>query len=322
MATVIRHKKSTTGGAAPSTSAIALGEIAINTTDGDLYIKKSVSGTESIVKFSSTTTGVTDNFITVNAYTGNGSNRAFTLGSVPQNDQYVFITINGIQQNISTYSLVGSALTFTTAPATGDAVEARVISVTTTAVSLRDYQSYVYTVSSTTTSITGSDDNSVTLAYDINKLNVYQNGVRLVRGSDYAAANGTTVTFTTSLVSGDVIEIESFGKASIADHDSINPNTAALSTTATNQTIDSFVKTKFRSAKYLIQATAGSAYHCSEVLLLQDGTNTHMTEYGTIQTGSSLYTLSADINGDNVRLLCSPVNANTTIKLQRITVAV
>lgn len=322
MATVIRHKKSTTGGAAPSTSAIALGEIAINTADGDLYIKKSVSGTESIVKFSSTSTSASDNFVTVNAYTGNGSNRAFTLSSVPQNDQYVFITINGIQQHISTYSLVGNGLTFATAPANGDAIEARVISVTTTAVSLRDYQSYIYTVSSGTSSISGADDNSVTLAYDLNKLNVYQNGVRLIRGSDYTATNGTSVTFVVALVSGDVVEIESLGKASIADHDSINPNTAALSTTAANQTVDTFSKTKFRSAKYLVQATTGSAYHCSEVLLLQDGTNTHMTEYGTIQTGSTLYALSADINGDNVRLLCSPVGANTTIKLQRITVAV
>ena len=52
MATVIRHKKSSTGGSAPTTSNLALGEFAINTTDGDIYLKKSVGGTESIVKFS------------------------------------------------------------------------------------------------------------------------------------------------------------------------------------------------------------------------------------------------------------------------------
>ena len=116
--------------------------------------------------------------------------------------------------------------------------------------------------------------------------------MRLINGSDYTATNGTSVAFTTSLESGDIVEIESFGRASIASHDALQPGGAALSTTATNQ----------------------------KVLLIHDGTNTHMTEYGVIHTGSSLYTVSSDISGATVRLLCSPVNANTTIKLQRLTV--
>ena len=141
--------------------------------------------------------------------------------------------------------------------------------------------------------------------------------MRLINGSDYTATNGTSVAFTTSLESGDIVEIESFGRASIASHDALQPGGAALSTTATNQTVDTFTKTQYRSAKYLVQASAGSAY---QVLLIHDGTNTHMTEYGVIHTGSSLYTVSSDISGATVRLLCSPVNANTTIKLQRLTV--
>ena len=320
MATVIRHKKSSTGGSAPTTSNLALGEFAINTTDGDIYLKKSVGGTESIVKFSGSGTTASATSMTVNAFTGNGSTRAYTLGSIPDNDQLVFATINGINQHITTYSISGNALTFTTAPANGDAVEIRVLSSDSTVVSLRDYASYVYTISSSTSSLSGADDTSATLAYDANKLNVYQNGVRLINGSDYTATNGTSVAFTTSLESGDIVEIESFGRASIASHDALQPGGAALSTTATNQTVDTFTKNQYRSAKYLVQASAGSAYHCSEVLLIHDGTNTHMTEYGVIHTGSSLYTVSSDISGSTVRLLCSPVNANTTIKLQRLTV--
>jgi len=45
MATVIRHRKSSTGGSSPTTSNLALGEIAINTNDGEIYIKKSTGGT-------------------------------------------------------------------------------------------------------------------------------------------------------------------------------------------------------------------------------------------------------------------------------------
>lgn len=50
MAQTIKLKRSGTQGAAPSTSNLELGEVAINTYDGKMYIKKSVGGTESIVE--------------------------------------------------------------------------------------------------------------------------------------------------------------------------------------------------------------------------------------------------------------------------------
>lgn len=321
MATVITHRKSSTGGSSPTTSNLALGEIAINTNDGDLYIKKSTGGTESIVKFSpSLGSAAAATLITVDTFTGDGSTRVYTLSSVPAADQFVFADINGIRQHISAYSLASNSLTFTTAPATGDLVEIRVVNLSTAEVTLRDYASYIYTITSTTSSVTGSDDNSATLAYDVGKVNVYQNGVRLVNGSDYTATNGTAVTLTTAAENGDVIEIESHGRASIVDNSSLTPGTSALTTTTANQSVDTFPASTFRTAKYIVQATAGTAYHSSEITVMHDGTNTYTSEYGTVQTGASLYTLSADINSGNVRLLCTPTNNNTTIKLQRITI--
>ena len=50
MAQTIKLKRSATQGAAPTTSNLALGEVAINTYDGKMYIKKDVGGTESIVE--------------------------------------------------------------------------------------------------------------------------------------------------------------------------------------------------------------------------------------------------------------------------------
>jgi len=49
MAQTIKLKRTSTSGSVPTTAQLALGEVAINTYDGDMYIKKSVSGTESIV---------------------------------------------------------------------------------------------------------------------------------------------------------------------------------------------------------------------------------------------------------------------------------
>jgi hypothetical protein len=50
VAATVLHKRSATSGAQPSTSDLSLGEIGVNTYDGKLFVKKSVSGTESIIE--------------------------------------------------------------------------------------------------------------------------------------------------------------------------------------------------------------------------------------------------------------------------------
>jgi hypothetical protein len=52
MAQVIKVKQSSVAGKVPTTTQLQLGELALNTTDGKLYFKKNVSGTESIVTVS------------------------------------------------------------------------------------------------------------------------------------------------------------------------------------------------------------------------------------------------------------------------------
>ena len=68
--------------------------------------------------------------------------------------------------------------------------------------------------------------------------------------------------------------------------------------------------------------TSGSDYHSTEVLLIHDGTTVYMTEYATIFSNASLGTIDGDINSGSVRLLVTPANANTNIKIQRLTVGV
>ena len=58
-----------------------------------------------------------------------------------------------------------------------------------------------------TTSLSGLDDNSVALVYDVGYEAVYRNGTLLSRGNDYTATNGTTVTLIDATLAGDIIEI-------------------------------------------------------------------------------------------------------------------
>lgn len=61
MAQVIKVKQSSVAGKVPITAQLQLGELALNTTDGKLYFKKNVSGTESIVTVSASTASQGEN---------------------------------------------------------------------------------------------------------------------------------------------------------------------------------------------------------------------------------------------------------------------
>ena len=119
MTQTLKLKRSAVSGRAPTTSDLELGELAINTTDGKIYIKKSVSGTESIISFvdSSTTAPVVD---TMN---GDGSDTTLSLSVSPASENQTFLTIDGVLQHKDTYSISGSTLTFDEAPANTAKVE-------------------------------------------------------------------------------------------------------------------------------------------------------------------------------------------------------
>ena len=59
-ANVVKLKRSAVAGRIPTTTDLALGELALNTYDGKIYLKKSVSSVESIVTLQSLPTGGTE----------------------------------------------------------------------------------------------------------------------------------------------------------------------------------------------------------------------------------------------------------------------
>lgn len=67
------------------------------------------------------------------------------------------------------------------------------------------------------TSLSGNDDYSVVLSYNVGATYVYLNGVMLVKGVDYTATSGTTITSLAALAAGDVVEVISLPALVIAD---------------------------------------------------------------------------------------------------------
>jgi len=67
------------------------------------------------------------------------------------------------------------------------------------------------------TSLSGNDDSSLPLAYTPGYEQLYINGVLQVRGGDYTATTGTTVTGLTALVANDVVEVFSAVARTVAD---------------------------------------------------------------------------------------------------------
>jgi hypothetical protein len=89
--------------------------------------------------------GVSSDFTLASSQTfsGDDSTVAFTLSSLTGSDSYtvagVLVMLNGVVQEPTTvYGITGTTLTFTTAPATGDLIEVRKFTTTTTVTALAD----------------------------------------------------------------------------------------------------------------------------------------------------------------------------------------
>jgi hypothetical protein len=74
---------------------------------------------------------------------------------------------------------------------------------------------WVKTASGGETSLTGNSDSSTTLAYTPGQEQVFINGVLQVRGSDYTATNGTSITGISALTAGDIATVTTVNAFSV-----------------------------------------------------------------------------------------------------------
>lgn len=106
-------------------------------------------------------------------------------------------------------------------------------------------------------------------------------------------------------------------------HISSNSYTFSNSLVAAN--VDQFSPSLYRSAEYLVQitdsTTVPASYQTTKLLLIHDGTNPYLTEYGTIYNNGSLGAFNAGILGD-VYIQFIPATANCVVKLSRTSITV
>ena len=79
------------------------------------------------------------------------------------------------------------------------------------------------------TSLSGYDDSSQALSYTPGQEQVYLNGILLVRGSDYTATTGTSITGLSALAASDYVQINCYNNFSVA-----SVPTTSLTGTVTN----------------------------------------------------------------------------------------
>ena len=259
------------------------------------------------------------NNIKNDAFTGNASTTAFGLSVTPADSDDVLVFVNGVLQHTSTYSLSGSTITLDSAPDSSSTIDIRTSLIHSTSISLRDFQNYIYTLSSTLDSVSGADSGGNTLTYDADKVDVYVNGARLVNGKDYTAGNGTQIVFDSALHAGNIIEVVSHSKATALEPELTSVDTS-LDSAGANQAIYSFSKSAFRTFKFTAQLThsSSSSFHSEEILLTHNGTTVAMTTYAQVLLDSNLGSFDASISGSNVQLKLSPTKTNVGIKLRGV----
>jgi hypothetical protein len=140
-----------------------------------------------------------------------------------------------------------------------------------------------------TTSLSGLDDNSVSLVYSVGYEQVYRNGVLLSRTNDYTATNGTTITLIDATITGDIIEV--FAQELV-------PLTDAIS------------KGQFNAKGALLSATAAStpgvlAVGANDTVLTADSTTSTGLKWATPAAGGETLISTTSLSGSSVITLSS-----------------
>ena len=172
--------------AATDTLTIAAGDnITLTTNDSTdtLTIASSASGSGTLT-------------IEQQTFSGDGSDTTFTLNSTCDNENKLQVYIDGVYQSKSNFSVSGTTLTFSTAPATG-----------TNNIEVIHLEALAGTVQVDTFTGDGSDttfDLTTTISSE-NNTQVYLDGVYQSKGN--YSISGTTITFSTAPANNAAIEV-------------------------------------------------------------------------------------------------------------------
>ena len=85
----------------------------------------------------------------------------------------------------------------------------------------------------------------------------------------------------------------------------------------TAKTIDTWDKTLYTSAKYIVQVVDSGDVHTQELMVIHDGTDVYISEYGIITTAGELGVFDGVITGGNVLITFTPTGA-TAMTIQTV----
>jgi len=204
MAQTIKLKRSATAGGIPTTSQLELGEVAINTTDGKMYIKKSVSGVETIVDITGGGSSA-DTILEEFQFTATSNQTTFS-GSDDNSETFTY-TPNAIQVFLNGI-LLDYGVDYTATNGTSV-----VLAETVDANDYLQVFAFKQKISDGSVSVNTFTGNGSTTAFtlsinpgDENNTRVFVDGVYQSK-SNYAVS-GTTLTFSTAPPTGTAIEVE------------------------------------------------------------------------------------------------------------------
>lgn len=200
-------------------------------------------------------------------FSGNGSTVAFTMTVAPANTSSILVAVTGVVQDPSTYSVVGTTLTFSAAPPSGtNNISVRYLGIPASGVTTTAYRTQ------TEFTATAGQTTFTVPSYTVGFIDVYRNGL-LLGSADFTATTGTTVVLANACTADDFIETVSFYVSSV-----LNAIPATAGSVGTTYLANSSVTTDKIAAGAVVQADLATGVA---------GTGPAFSAYATTQTISN-----------------------------------
>ena len=281
-----------------------------------------------------TIAGGSGSVFTTDLFTASGSQNAYTLSVAPASEDEIMAFVEGVYQNKNSYALSGTTLTFDAGITNGQEVVVHHIGagVVGTSPNVETFTGNG-TAHSYTLSVAPPNENYLQVFWD----GVYQNHDQYTVSGTTLAFGGSNIPPATTAIEVVYPSINGIGTPSdatvtpaklstggpswdgnsnfIVGNSYVRSDSTSISSTSAS-TVASHAAATYRSVKYQVQITQGSAYHSTELNAIHDGTTVYLTEYGTIFSGSSLATFDATISSGNMLLQVTMGSASSsTIKV-------
>ena len=295
MASIVKIKRSSVQGKAPTTGNLETGELALNLRDQKLFSSDGSSvfevganlisssiGTLTVGNSSPftlpTSDGSSGQYLTTD---GSGTVSWGTVSSSGGEEAYAFeltnLTTTATNTN-PTFSVAQGPLSTTEVYHNGLKLSSNDFTANSTTVTLnvapsvgdvieisvKGYASskdvtaktFNYTASEDQTVFTGSDDFGTELENGIASNLVFLNGILLIANVDYTVSNTSAIELASGAANNDTVSIYAFSP--VNNYVDVNANITSntkTSSTTSEIVVDSFLATSYRTAKYLVQMT-------------------------------------------------------------------